>query len=81
MKTKNAILTVKTICTDHQYNKIIFTTKTMKFSIKDFFSKCDQIRGFDHIAKKIVEKSNKENSKVIKNTFLGKPGNSESLKK
>ena len=23
--------------------------KKMKFSIKDFFSKCDQIRGFDHI--------------------------------
>ena len=80
MKTKNAILTVKTICTNHQYNKTIFTTKTMKFSIKDFISKCDEIRGFDHIAK-VVEKSNKENSKVIKNTFLSKSGKSESLKK
>ena len=31
----------------------ILTAQKMKFSIKDFFSKCDQIyrklRGFDHI--------------------------------
>ena len=26
-----------------------FTAQKMKFSIKDFFSKCDQIRGFGHI--------------------------------
>ena len=25
------------------------TTQKMKFSIKDFFSKCDQIGGFGHI--------------------------------
>ena len=25
---------------------LIFTTQKMKFSIKDFFSKCDQIRSF-----------------------------------
>ena len=24
----------------------IFTTQNMKFSIKDFFNKCDQIRNF-----------------------------------
>ena len=27
-------------------NDIIFTAQKMKFSIKDFFSKCDQIRSF-----------------------------------
>ena len=27
----------------------IYTAQKMKFSIKDFFCKCDQIRGFGHI--------------------------------
>ena len=27
----------------------IVTAQKMKFSIKDFFSKCDQIREFEHI--------------------------------
>ena len=26
-----------------------FTAQKMKFPIKDFFGKCDQIRGFGHI--------------------------------
>ena len=34
----------------------------------------------DHL-RYLFEKSNKENSKVIKNTFLNKSGNPESLKK
>ena len=28
---------------------IVFTEQKMKFYIKDFFNKCDQIRSFDHI--------------------------------
>ena len=33
----------------------------MKFSIKDFFSKCDQIRGFRRIRSHLLEKSFMEN--------------------
>ena len=31
---------------------LCFTAKNMKFSIKDFFSKCDQIRRKSHLLKK-----------------------------
>ena len=45
----------------------------MKKLIKLFYLHCS--------CKKIVEKSNQENLKVIKNTLPNKPGNPESLKK
>ena len=39
-----------------RFTKAIFTVQKMKFSIKDFFSKCDQIRSFlriwSHLRKK-----------------------------
>ena len=48
---KNNILDIKG-------NKFIFTAQKMKFSIKDFFSECDQIRSFlpiwSHLLKKTL---------------------------
>ena len=44
---------------------IFFTTPTtqkMKFSIKDFFSKCDQIRSFMRIWSHLLKESLMENS-------------------
>ena len=37
------------------------TTKKMKFSIKDFFSRCDQIRSFLRIWSHLLKKSLMEN--------------------
>ena len=37
----------------------------MKFSIKDFFSKCDQIRGFLPIWSHLLKKSLMENFKFL----------------
>ena len=37
------------------------TAQNMKFSIKDFFSKCDQIRSFLRIWSHLLKKSLKEN--------------------
>ena len=35
--------------------QVVFTGQKMKFSIKDFFSKCDQIRSFQcHIHRRIL---------------------------
>ena len=41
--------------------KITATTQKMKFSIKDFFSKCDQIRSFLWIWSHLLKKSLTEN--------------------
>ena len=38
-----------------------FTAQKMKFSIKDFFSRCDQIRGFLRIWSHLLKKSSIEN--------------------
>ena len=38
-----------------------FTVHKMKFSIKDFFSKCDQVRSFLRIWSHLLEKSLTEN--------------------
>ena len=38
-----------------------FTAQKMKFSIKDFFSKCDQIRSFLRIWSNLLKKSTKDN--------------------
>ena len=39
-----------------------FTAQKMKFSIKDFFSKCDQIRSFLRVRLHLLKKSWMENS-------------------
>ena len=39
----------------------MFTAHKMKFSIKDFFSKCDQIRSFLRIWSHLLKKSSMEN--------------------
>ena len=39
----------------------IYTAQKMKFSIKDFFSKCDQIRSFQRIRLHLLKKSLMEN--------------------
>ena len=44
-------------------SKYIYTTaQKMKFAIKDFFSKCDQIRSFLRICSHLLKKSLMENS-------------------
>ena len=48
----------------HNYQmilKIDLTAQKMKFSIKDFLSKCDQIRGFQRIWSHLLKKSLMEN--------------------
>ena len=42
-------------------NHVIYTTQKMKFSIKDLFSKCDQIRSFLRIWSHLLQKSLMEN--------------------
>ena len=39
------------------WEKITVTTQKMKFSVKDFFSKCDQIRSFLWIWSPLFKKS------------------------
>ena len=39
----------------------LFTKQKIKFSIKDFFSKCDQIRSFLRIWSNLLKKSLMEN--------------------
>ena len=41
--------------------KVVSTAQKMKFSIKDFFSKCDQIRSFLRIWSHLLKKSLMEN--------------------
>ena len=46
------------------FNNVVymsFTAQKMKFSIKDFFSKCDQIRSFLRIWSHLLKKSFMEN--------------------
>ena len=50
-----------------------FNLFIIKYLIKPFYLHCS--------CKKVVEKSNKKNLKVIKNTLLNKSRNPESLKK
>ena len=38
------------------------TAQKLKFSIKDFFSRCDQIRSFQQIGSHLLKKSFMENS-------------------
>ena len=51
----------------HRLNSQVFTclgdycTQKMKFSIKDFFSKCDQICNFQRILSHLLKKSLMEN--------------------
>ena len=40
---------------------IVYTVQKMKFSIKDFFSKCDQIRSFVQFWSHLLKKSLMEN--------------------
>ena len=42
-------------------NASVNTAQKMKFSIKDFFSKCDQIRSFLRILPHLLKKSLMEN--------------------
>ena len=54
--------------------KLTNTTQKMKFSIKDFFSKCDQISGFlrnwSHLLKKsLMETLFFVQSKLLKSSF------------
>ena len=42
-------------------NSFICAVQKMKFSIKDFFSKCDQIRSFLRILSHLLKKSSMEN--------------------
>ena len=46
---------------DNWENLRTYTTQKMKFSIKDFFSKCDQIRIFLRIWSHLLKKSLMEN--------------------
>ena len=41
--------------------KLVFTTQKLKFSNKDFFSKCQQIRSFIQIWSHLLKKSLMEN--------------------
>ena len=43
-------------------NTVTYTAQKVKFSIKDFFSKCDQIRSFQRIWSHLLRKSLMENS-------------------
>ena len=51
--------TIKLFC--EPKNEIVITAQKMKFSIKDFFSKCDQVRSFLRIWSHLLLKSLKEN--------------------
>ena len=42
-------------------NLVKYTTQKMKFSIKDFFSKCDPIRSFLRMWSRLLKKSLMEN--------------------
>ena len=42
-------------------DRALHTAQKMKFSIKDFFSKCDQIRGFLRICSHLLKKYVMEN--------------------
>ena len=44
-----------------RYSKCTFTAQKMKFSIKDFLSKCNQICGFLRIKSHLLKKSLMEN--------------------
>ena len=46
---------------DLQKNGVAITTEKMKFSIKDFFSKCNQILSFLRILSHLLKKSLMEN--------------------
>ena len=48
-----------------------FTAQKMKFTIKGFFSKCDQIRSFLRIWSRLLKKSLMENS-IFCAVLLGK---------
>ena len=49
-------------CSDSNCRRLhCFTAQKMKFSIKDFFSKCDQIRRFLQIRSHLLKKSLMEN--------------------
>ena len=45
----------------YRYNKTAITVQKLKFSIKGFFSKCDQIRTFLRIGSHLLKKSLMEN--------------------
>ena len=45
------------LCYEYEVIMNIITALKMKFSIKDFFSKCDQIRSFMQIWSHLLKKS------------------------
>ena len=69
MREKQILINLKrVIVISNRFNLFI-----IKYLIKPFYLHCS--------CKKVVEKSNKKNLKVIKNTLLNKSRNPESLKK
>ena len=53
---------LSSVFTHSALNQSIHTAQKMKFSIKDFFSKCEQIRTFLRICSHLLKKSLMENS-------------------
>ena len=49
------------ICNFLVYKRVPNTVQKVKFSLKDFFSKCDQIRSFLRIRSHLLKKSLMEN--------------------
>ena len=49
------------MCTDWCHSLGEHTTQKRMFSVKDFFSKCDQIRSFQRICSHVLKKSLMEN--------------------
>ena len=61
-----------TILSEKVIHTIIFTAQKMKFSFKDFFSKCDQIRSFLRIITLIITLTfHCKKNKVTWKVFLG----------
>ena len=59
------------IWTDHHVRLIIwYTAQKMKFSIKDFFTKCDHIHSFLWIWSHLVKKSSMKNFIFVQRYFL-----------
>ena len=59
LSLKLCLLTVRKISRNHFH--VADTSQKMKFFIKDFFSKCDQIRSFLQIWSHLLKKSSMEN--------------------
>ena len=53
------------------FSNLLTTTQKMKFSIKNFFSKCDQIRSFLRICSRLLKKSLMESLIFCAVQFVG----------